>query len=191
MSNEMMFASLMDLASTDTSELTAQLSRLPRAGIYIINLDEARFAEQAPTDPADPMNYTLGIKGTILVFDPLDKADAGKAAELEGKALSERYFLFGKDIQEAIQLLMGRYKAAGFRHKGAMGGVEGAAPGWIDEALGKRVAVRVRHFTDKGGQDRAGFDWLSQKAMEKAGIDWAIMQRDFLDEHGNPMQEAA
>ncbi len=189
MSNEMMFASLMDLASVDTSEMSAQLSRLPKAGIYILELEELKFAEQAPKDPADPMNYTLGIKGSTLFFQPLDPNESGEG--MEGKSLSERYFLYGKEVMEAIQLLMGRFKVAGFRHKGTMGGVEGNEPGWIEEALGKRVAVRVRIFTSKDGQERAGYDWLSPKALEKAGIEWASLGRDFLDENGQPVQQAA
>lgn len=189
MSNEMNFSNLMDLASTDTSDLQAQLSRLPRAGIYIIELEELKFAEQAPQDPAEPMNYTLGIKGMTLAFQPLDKTESGD--NMEGRALSERYFLYGQEVKEAIQLLMGRFKAAGFRHKGVMGGVEGSEPGWIDEAIGNRVCVRVRHFNSKDGQERAGFDWLSPKAMAKAGIEWDVLGREYLDETGKAVQQEA
>lgn len=187
--SEMMFTSLMDLASTDTSELSALQSRLARAGIYIVDMNEAKFTEQPSDDPAKPTSYNLGFKYDILHYEPLDKNEP--PVDLVGKPLSERYFLYGENIQEAIQLLMGRYKLTGFRHKGPMGGVEGVAPGWVDEAIGKRVAIRVRHFTDKNGQDRAAFDWLSPKAMEKAGIPFETLQRDFLDEHGNAVQEAA
>lgn len=182
------FSNLMQLASLDTTELTAQLTRLALEGIYIIDLGKVGFTQQAPTDPAKPMNFNLAIPGTILAFAPLHKEDESKVADLISKPLNERYFLYGENLKEAIQLLMGRYKTVGFKHKGIMGGVEGAQPGWIDEAQGRRVVVRVSGFTDKTDQPRVRFDWLSPKAMKKANIDWEILGRDFLDEHGNVIE---
>ena len=179
---------LMDLAVLDTSDMQAQTSRLPKQGIYILNVDSAGLTEQPPADPANPMSYNLGIKSTILLFDPLLEEDKAKAEEATGRSFSERYFLYVEQIVEAIQLLMGKYKTVGLRHKGRLGGVEGSEPGWVDEIAGKRIAVRVRHYTNKNGQDQAGIDWLSPKQMKKIGIDWEIMQRDFLDEHGNPIE---
>jgi hypothetical protein len=183
------FSNLMSLATMDTSDLKAQVSRLPRQGIYIEELAKLALTEQPPSDPAKPMSYNLNIGGLILGFAPLkeDADAAGDTSQMEGNNLNERFFLYGEQVKEAIQLLMGRFKIAGFRHKGLMGGVEGSAPGWIDEAVGKRIAVRVRHFTPKDGQERAQFDWLSPKAMEKVGLDWSIMQRPFFDENGVEM----
>jgi hypothetical protein len=186
---EFSFSSLMDLAATDTSDLSAQTSRLQRAGIYIIDLNKLQFSEQAPADPADPVSYLLNIAGQILAFSPLDLTQ-GDGTDLIGRDLPERYFLNGKQVKEAIQLLMGRFKTVGFKHKGQMGGVEGMA-GWVDEALGKRVAVRVRHYTSKDGQERVGFDWLSPKQMEKAELPWETLARPFLDEQGNEVELAA
>lgn len=180
------FNSLMELASTDTSDLTPLMSRLPKQGIYISLLGKAGITEQAPQDPADPMSYNLALPGTILFFKPLDENDTTSAAELEGKNLNERYFLWGKQVKEAIQLLMGRFKSVGLRYKGNIGGVEGSAPGWIDEAEGKRVAIRVRHYT-RDGQDRAAFDWLTPKQLDKLKIGWEVMQRDFIGENGHPV----
>jgi len=190
----MNFSNLMSLATLDTSDLKAQLSRLPAQGIYIVDLTKIGFSEQPPQDPADPMSYNLNSVGTILGFFPLKdskKTDDAPVdpSELEGKNLNERYFLYGPQIKEAIQLLMGRFKVAGLRHKGLMGGVEGQAPGWIDEAVGKRIAIRVTHYTPKDGQERAIFTWLSPKQLSKAniGFDWAVMQRPFCDENGQEM----
>jgi len=186
---EMNFANLMDLATVDTSDLSAQTSRLQRQGIYVLELTELKFVEQPPQDPADPMNYNLTTKGTVLAFAPLDPNESAEG--MEGRDLRERIFLYGKDVKEGIQLLMGRFKIVGFKHKGIMGGVEGAPTGWIDEAVGKRIAVRVRHYTNKNGQDVAAFDWLSPKQMEKAGLTWEALQRDFLDEKGEVVDLAA
>lgn len=188
-----MILGLLDLATLDTSDMKAQMSRLQVAGIYILELKEMGIAEQPNSDPAQPSNFLITSKGTTLFFAPLDKTSMSEeqAKEMEGKDVSERYFIDGKNIREAIQLLMGRYKTAGLRHKGAIGGVEGAPAGWLDEAIGKRIALRVRHYVGKDGQDRVGYDWLSPKQMEKLELPWAILGRDFLDENGNPVQDAA
>ncbi len=186
---EMNFANLMDLATVDTSDLSAQTSRLQRQGLYVVELHELKFVEQAPQDPADPMNYNLTTQGTILAFVPLDPSESAEG--MEGRNLRERIFLYGKDSKEGIQLLMGRFKTAGFKHKGIMGGVEGAPAGWVDDAVGKRIALRVRHYTNRNGQEQVAIDWLSPKQMEKAGISWEVLQREFLDEKGDVVNIAA
>jgi hypothetical protein len=189
---EFMFSNLMDLATVDTSDLQAQTSRLQREGIYVLDLTELRFVEQPPQDPADPMNYQLVTKGTILAFFALKPEDEQFAEKMVGSDLRERIFLYGKELKEGIQLLMGRYKTVGFRHKGLMGGVEGVV-GWVDEAVGKRIAIRVRHYTKAStGQENVAIDWLSPKQIEKSGlITWEMLGRDFLDEAGNPVDLAA
>lgn len=186
------FSSLMSLATMDTSDLRAQVSRLPAQGIYIVDLAKVGFSEQPPQDPAKPMSYNLNSSGVILAFEPLKDPKGGDESHVDpaniiGQNLNERFFLFGEQLKEGVQLLMGRYKVAGFRHKGLMGGVEGQQPGWVDEAVGKRVAVRVTHYAPKDGQERAIFTWMSPKQMEKSGITWDVMQRPFLDESGAEM----
>lgn len=180
---------LMALASMDTSDLKAQVSRLPYQGIYIIDMLKLGLAEQPPSDPADPMSFNLVCQGAIRQFVPLKPEELPANLDLDGQNLNERIFLYGPQLKEAIQLLMGRFKQVGFRHKGVMGGVEGHAPGWIDEAIGKRIVVRVRHYTPKDGQERAAFDWLSPRQMEKLQIPWEVMQRPFLDETGKVVED--
>jgi len=182
------FTNLMQLAELDTTELQAQMTRLALEGIYVCELGKVGFTAQASNDPAKPANFNLALPGTILAFAPLHKEDEPKINGLIGQTLNERYFLFGENIKEAVQLLMGRYKTVGLKHKGKMGGVEGYQPGWVDEAQGKRVVVRVSGYVDKQEQPRVRFDWLSPKAMKKANIDWEIMGRDFLDEHGKAIE---
>lgn len=189
--SEFAFANLMDLASVDTSDMQAQTSRLQRQGIYILDLTKLGFIENPPSDPAKPMNYNLTTVGTILAFDPLDPTETGPV--LEGTDMRERIPLFGENLKEGIQLLMGRFKTVGFKHKGIMGGVEGAPVGWIDEAVSKRIAIRVRHYTDKNEQVRVAIDWLSPKQMGKLNppLPFDVLGREFLDEIGNPVDLAA
>lgn len=189
---ELNFNNLMDLATFDTSDISAVTSRLPLAGIYLLNIEELKFTEQPPSDPADPLSFNLVIRSTVLSFAALNEDDKPAEERLPGTNITERFFIYGKDIKTSIALLMGRFKTVGFRHKGLPGGADGADPGWIDEAAGKRIVMRCRHYTRRSdGQEQAAFDWLSPKAMEKAGIPFELLQRDFLDEHGVPVEIAA
>ncbi|KAK0039438.1 hypothetical protein Bpfe_031115 [Biomphalaria pfeifferi] len=185
--------SLMDLAALDTSELTAQVGRLQREGIYFLTVQKAGIVERETEDPADPSNYDLNFESLIEEYVPLKEEDGVglDKSKIIGNTFKERYFIYGKDIIQAIQLLMGQYKSVGLRCKGQMGGVEGQAPGWIDEIVGKRIIVRVQHRMDKGGVERANIYWMTPKQMKKANIPLAVLGRDLLDEQGNPMEEAA
>lgn len=184
--SELAFNSLMDLATLDTSDMSAQTSRLQREGLYVVEVGKVQFSEQPPQDPANPMNYNYIFNSTILAYSPLKEGESVEG--MEGRPLNQRIFLNGKDIRQAVQLLMGQYKIVGLRHKGAMGGVEGSEPGWVDEAVGKRIAIRVRHGQRADGQEQAYFDWLSPKAMAKAGLPWEYLGREFVDEVGNVVQ---
>lgn len=183
--------SLMDLAALDTSDMTAQMSRLQREGIYLIEVQDAKITEQESDDPAKPSNYNIGFSSSILQFVPLKEETGFDPESLTGKAFNERYFIYGQDIGQAIQLLMGQYKSVGLRCKGIMGGVEGSEPGWIDDIKGKRLVIRVQHRTDKTGQERANIYWLTPKQMAKANIPLETLGRDLLDEQGNPIAEEA
>lgn len=191
--SDAMLMGLMDLATLDTSDMKAQMSRLQTPGIYIADLNEIGIAEQPNSDPALPSNFLITTKSTTLAFRPLEAGvmTEEQIKDMEGKPINERYFIDGTKIREAIQLLMGRFKTAGLRHKGLLGGVEGAPAGWLDEAVGKRIAIRVRQYVGKDGQDRVSFDWLSPKQMEKLELPWEILGRDYCDENGNPVDLAA
>src|SRR6185369_13970648 len=93
------FGNLMALASLDTSDLKAQISRLPKEGIYVVDLAKLGFAEQPPQDPADPMSFNLVGQSVIRQFVPLKEEDAATAADLEGENLNERIFLWGQQIK--------------------------------------------------------------------------------------------
>lgn len=188
-----MIMGLMDLATLDTSDYKAQMSRLQASGIYILDMQSVKIAEQPNSDPAQPSNFLITTQGLTLAYVPLEKGTMTEEQikEMEGKSVNERYFIDGKNIKEAIQLLMGRYKMAGLRHKGMLGGVEGAPAGWLDEVVGKKTALRVRQYVGKDGQDRVSYDWLSPKQMEKLELPWEILGRDFCDENGNPVEVAA
>lgn len=192
--SELQFGSLMDLANLDTSDMKAQLSRLRKEGMYALTLQKIEVKEQPPQDdPAKPMNYNVAIPGLIEMFWPIKEEDKERASDVIGQTLADRHFLFGENLRDSLELLMGRFKSAGFRHKGRMGGMEGQDPGWLDEAVGKRVIARVRHGTRAGGNEQAYIDWLNPKQLAKAGIPWDdVMQRPFLDENGNeiPIESA-
>ncbi len=182
---------LMDLAALDTSDMSAQMSRLQRQGIYFLEVVKAGYTEQESNDAAKATNYNLMIESTILEFIPLDETEKLDMSKIIGATFKERYFLFGEQLIQSIQLLMGMYKSVGLRCKGAMGGVEGSEPGWVDEIAGKRIIVRVQHRTGNDGQERANIYWLTPKQMKKLGIPLDALGRDLLDEQGNPLGDAA
>lgn len=153
--NEVEF-SLAQLAEIDTSDLKAQVSRLPPAGIFLVRGVDAKAGESR--QEGKPPLFNIAFESEILEAKPLDKDKDPES--LVGGKLKDRYILWPSDFQEALQLLMGRYMVIGLEHKGRLGGVEGGEPGWLDNYPGAIHRIRVRHFTDKNGVDRAGFDWL-------------------------------
>lgn len=154
MSNEM-YMSLADLAEMNTDEIAVLMSRLPEAGMFLVQCTGATAGESRVE--GKPPLFRFGFKSEILVAEPLNKElDAEK---LVGKNLTESYTLWPDQLAESIGLLKGRYIQVGLTPAGRMGGVEGAAPGWIDTIVGHKFWIRVRRFT-ASGTERAGFDWL-------------------------------
>lgn len=181
MSELNLMTSLMDLADFDTSDVKVLTSRLQDAGIYLTDLKSVEITEQPAQDPADPTNYQILFKHEILEFTPESRDYTGDPEDMVGREMTERYFLYGKELQQAIGLLMGRYKNAGYEHKGRIGGLPNTEPGWLDGAVGTRNYVRVKHSTSKDGNERARFDWLSKKQIEKAKLEVGILGREMLE----------
>jgi len=166
--NEAGFMSLADLAAMDAQAegIAVLTSRLPAAGMYIVRGKEVKASESRKE--GEPPLFSFIFTAEILEAKPLDKEV--DAERLVGRTLTERYTLWPTDFREAVGLMMGRYKIIGLPFEGRMGGVEGQEPGWLDGLTGHLFQVRVRHFTDKNNNERAGFDWLpyKQEGEEKA-----------------------
>jgi len=184
--SDLLFTSLMDLATTDTSEIKALRNRLQPEGIYVVAFTEANLREIENQDPSKPPRASLGFKGVVEHFEPL-KADSSDR-DLVGKAYNQFETIWLSDIAEAIGLLKGRYESAHLPTAGIPGGIEGHE-GWIDGVIGKRVAIRVRHKV-VGDDTRVYVDWLGAKAMEKVGLAWEDMGREAVDGRGNPIEIA-
>lgn len=155
MSENEMYMSLADLAEMNTDEIAVLMSRLPEAGMFMVQCIEST-AKESKTEGKPPL-FRFGFKSEILVAQPLNKeADPEKFV---GKNLTESYTLWPETLSESIGLLKGRYIQVGLSPIGRMGGVEGGAPGWIDTIVGHKFWIRVRRF-EANGTERAGFDWL-------------------------------
>lgn len=168
------FFSLAELVGKDFTEVEAVTSRLPARGIYHLVGEEIKASEQKATEPDQNSLFNFQFISTIMNFEPLDKnVDAEK---LIGKKLYDRYTIWTKDQEsffQSIAELKGRYKLIGLPTAGAMGGLEGHDPGFLDGIIGFPYRVRVRHWTDKSGVDRAQFDWLppeKAKAADPEGV---------------------
>lgn len=166
MSENEMYMSLADLADMNTDEIAVLMNRLPEPGMFLVQGLESS-AKESRSEGKPPL-FRFGFKSEILVAEPLDKeADPEKFV---GKNLTESYTLWPDQLAESIGLLKGRYIQVGLSPIGRMGGVEGAAPGWIDTIVGHKFWIRVRRFV-ANGTERAGFDWLpteETKAIMKA-----------------------
>lgn len=150
--------SLASLAQLDTSDVAVIASRLPAEGVFTCQVKLAQLAMRESTNPdrPDPMVF-VNFEAEIIEADP-KKKDLDPESFI-GRTLKESALIRMDDIREAIGLLKGRYKRAGLPTDGVLGGVEGS-PGWIDGAVDRFVKIKVRHYTTKSGDERAGYDWV-------------------------------
>lgn len=184
------FTSLMDLATTDTTEVSSIKSRLQAEGIYVILWNEVGMREAENDDPEKAPRITLRLQGTIEFFAPL-KEDAMTEEQVEqmvGKSFNDFKQLYMDDVPQAIGLLKGQYERAKFPTAGPLGGVDGVT-GWVDGVIGQRCGIRVRHSNSANGDTRAYIDWLSPKELKKAGITWDEMGREAMNPDGTPVDE--
>lgn len=151
------FLSLADLAAMQTDEIATLTSRLPEAGMFTVRGTGVKASESAGKEEGQPPLFRFGFGFEVLEAQPLDKNKDPES--FIGKTLRESYTLWPSDFAEAIGLLKGRYQAIKLANTGALGGVEGMDPGWLDNITGHVFRVRIRHFESKSGT-RAGFDWL-------------------------------
>lgn len=182
------FTSLMDLASTDTTDVKAVRSRLPSEGIYIVSMTEAGMKEAELDDPEATPRANLRFQGVIEYFEPLKAPDDSEnVPDLVGKNFNQFATLWLDDVAQAIGLLKGQfYERAKLPTAGQPGGIEGVE-GWIDGVVGQRIGVRIRH--SKGENTRAYYDWLSPKELDKAGIAWEDLGRPAYNPDGSEMED--
>ena len=188
MSKELLYTSLADLAAANTDDIGVLRNRLQKAGIYIIGMTEVSLRDVEQSDPDQKPRLALTYNGLVEYFEPLEKNDddAASAEDMIGKNYTQRETIWLDDIREAIGLMKGRHVATHLPVQGTMGGVEGVEPGWLDEVVGKRVPIRVRHRV-VGDDTRVYYDWLGTKALEKLGISWDDVGREPVDKDGNPI----
>lgn len=159
------FQSLAELANMETDDIAILTSQLPPAGAFIVQSKPATLIEKQSNDPSKPNLYMVKFDSQILEVESLldkslDPEDVGK------RSLKETFTLWPSQMNEMIGLLRGRWKLVGLDSSGRMGGIEGVT-GWLDKLDGHIHKIRVRHFEDKNGVNRAAFDWLEYKQAEE------------------------
>lgn len=156
--------SLADFANLDTTEVKELTSLLPPAGSFAIRCTIAQLGMNAVEEGATNEDGTpklplffANYKFEVLEAAPLDKKiDADK---LVGRALTQRFTFWPSNFEDQIGLLKGMYKRVGLPNAGAVGGMEGGEPGWLDGAVEHMFKIRIRHGKVKGN-DQAFFDWV-------------------------------
>lgn len=149
--------SLMDLANTNTDAVKTLLTRLPPAGVYVFEIKGVAGSQGETDDQGRPGLIRFKWDYETKDVKPVDKKIDPQT--LIGRNLSESFTLWPSDFEGMLGLMKGRYQKAGIPNLGNLGGVEGAAPGWLDGGVGRLIQCRVYTFMSKG-QERVGFDWI-------------------------------
>ena len=194
MAEKLIFTGLLDLATTDTEEVKAVHGRLQTPGIYVVEIVEAKLTEPAEQNAESP-RIGFAYNGLIQYFAPLAKTDDDEGytgidpEKMLGATFRDTRTIWLNDFVTELGRLKGMYANARLITNGAPGGVAGAPEGWLDGAIGKRVAIRVTHYVNKAGDTQQQIDWMNPKTMEKNGLDWADMGREAYDLAGEVMED--
>lgn len=165
--NQTGFFSLAELAALDTSEVKAITSLLPAVGIYTVKGVEVKGGQREPQEGKPPLFY-FNFVSDVVEFKPADKSIDPET--VVGRKLIDSFTLWPAQFQDMIGLLKGRYKAIGLSNDSPsnLGGVEGAAPGWLDNIVGHVYKVKVTHAIQKG-EPRARFTYVKTESEEAEG----------------------
>lgn len=164
------FYSLADLANMETDEIKTLMTRLPPAGIFVVLGLAVTAAETKPNAENPNPLFRFSFKSKVLEAKPISKDTDPES--LVGRELNDSYTVWTKtkeDFIESIGLLKGKYTTVGLDTTGRMGGVTGQEPGWLDGYVNAQHRLRIRHVTNKDGQERAYFDWLPAEDANKSG----------------------
>lgn len=156
------FLSLAELAGMNTDDIAVITSRLPTEGIFRVRTTAITSKAGEPKDGKSP-NFYITFKHVILAVKEGSLFDKSIDPEtLVGKNINDPHTLWttsNEDFFESLGLLKGRFTLVGLPCTGAMGGVEGQAPGWLDGGVNHEFDLKVQHST-KNGDTRAYVNWL-------------------------------
>jgi hypothetical protein len=162
--NETGFLSLADLANMNTDGVAAVTSLVPKAGVYTMKGEEVKGGQRPEQEGKAPLYY-FNFVGEILEAKLIDKSVDPES--VVGRKLTDSYTLWPAQFSDMIALLKGRYQLIGLPNTGPrLGGIEGQEPGWLDGYAGHVYKVKVSHFNDKQGQQRARFTYLKADASD-------------------------
>jgi hypothetical protein len=176
MESEAVFLSLADIAGMSTDDIAPILSRVPESGIYRMKCKGAVLKSQEAAEEGKPPRFSVGYRYEVMFAKLVDKNIDANA--LIGRTLSENVTLWNNTqsaLIESIGILKGRYQKVGLATSGAMGGVEGSDPGWIDGAVEAEFNVGVRKSMING-EPRAFYDWIKPDPKFEAAYEAALNQ---------------
>lgn len=183
------FENMMDLAAlagVDTTGEKGQRFKLNDEGIYVGVIEEAGLKE---FETEKGKLFRAGTKVSVMHFEPLDPESKADVEKKIGSVLFRSDRIRPEELKDDLSQMLAQYQAAGFNTKGPIGGVEGAAPGWLDDTIGQRVGLRVKHSAPReDGQVFENIDMMTPKQLIAAGVSWEEMGRPFIDWQGNEVE---
>lgn len=156
--------SLADFANTTTDEIKELDSLLMPMGTYAVKVVSAQLGQGEAKEGIDektgmpylPLFY-LERKYEVLECNLVDKSLDNQ--RFVGRTIKDRVTFWPSDIESHIGLLKGDYKRVGLPNSGRMGGLEGAEPGWIDNAVDQLIGLKCTYYK-QNGEDRARWKWF-------------------------------
>lgn len=141
--------SLADLAQIDASEIAeVRFEQLP-AGVFTFRGTEAKFEDTTNRD--DERRIVLVLKMEVAeVKTVLERMTPEEKEELVGKKHTEKFYIVPSKAAEGIGLIRAFYSDIGLPNDGALGGVEGAEPGFVDNFAGHEFAGKIIKQARKG-----------------------------------------
>lgn len=150
--------SLADLANLDTSDVAVVMNRLPMAGLWTVMCLSVALSVQKPKEAGQKPLPRITYKFESVKIEPTEIPEDFDPATTAGRKLTDQTTLWPEEFTNEIGIVKGKYKRCGIESNGIMGGTD-EVKGWLDNAVGRVIELKVRHAEVKG-ETRAFIDWV-------------------------------
>lgn len=156
---------LASIAGLDVSEVEEIRASRIGAGLYTFEVTKG-FVEERMVKDNTELRYCPTIELKVIEVDAVTETGFD-AAEMMGKTHSENWFINPSDNEAALKTigyLKGFVKDIGCDNAGAMGGIEGQPPGFLDKAVTHRFKAKMIAKKDRDGEMRSRLQLIKAKA---------------------------
>lgn len=140
--------SLADIAGLDVSDVEELRSSQIPSGLYTFECEPGKLVETTVKDGTET-RYVVEIAAKVVEVDTVTEKGVNPE-EVMGKIFTEKFFIDPAEAQKGIGYAKGFIADIGAPNTGNMGGVEGAAEGYLDALQGHRFKSKV---VKKKGRD--------------------------------------